>query len=149
MSNMLSSGLAWLNEVIAEHASAAVTFHRGGQSVAVDAIVRKPIAPPITTAGPPINPNTAERDFSVLLSDLASVLGTAMPATADYFTEILGGQVRVFKVSSPMIGGPWWEWATGDRGPNARITIHAKQTAVFTGTGSLALRAQTVAGSGV
>jgi hypothetical protein len=149
MSNLLADGLAWLNEQLAEHAAVTMRFHRKGQSVEVKVLPRKPATPPIAPGGAPLNPSIYERDLDVRLADLASVLGTTMPSSRDYFTEVIGGRTFVYKITEPMGGGPRFDWVNGDRGPNARILIHTKQTGIASGEGSLGLGALAMAGVGI
>src|SRR5262245_10616142 len=148
MGNLLANGMAWLNSQLAEHVAVTMRFHRKTQSVQVQVIVRKPQTPPISSAGPPINPSIYERDLEVRLADLASVLGSSMPTTTDYFTEDVNGRTVVYKVAQPIGGGPKFDWVSGDRGPESRIRIHTKQTEVATGEGDLILGEQALTGNG-
>jgi hypothetical protein len=148
MANLLANGMAWLNDQLAEHVAVTMRFHRKGQSCEVRVIPRKPVTPPISPGGAPINPSIYERDLDVRLADLASVLGTTMPSSFDYFTEVVSGRTVVYKITQPIGGGPRFDWVNGDRGPEARILIHTKQTGVSTGEGGLKLGKQAVAGNG-
>jgi len=150
---MLATGLAWLNEQLAEHARVEMTFIRksGGvvSSVTVLVTPTTPESPPITPGGAPINPSVFERDIIVRLTDLADVLGTTMPSERDVFVETIGGRTLVYKITQPAMGGPRYEWVSGDRGPEALIRIHTKLSGIVTGyIGPLTLGAMTVAGSG-
>ncbi len=148
MGNLLANGMAWLNEQLAEHVAVTMRFHRKGQSVEVKVIPRTPQTPPISPGGAPLNPSIYERDLDVRLADLASVLGTTMPSSFDYFTEEVNGRKVVYKITQPIGGGPRFDWVNGDRGPEARIRIHTKQTGAATGEGELSLGKQALAGNG-
>ncbi len=148
MANLLATGMAWLNEQLAEHAAVTMRFHRKAQSVEVQVIARRPATPPISPGGAPLNPSIYERDLDVRLADLASVLGTTMPSSSDYFSEQVDGRLVVYKITQPLGGGPRFDWVSGDRGPEARIRIHAKQTGAATGEGDLNLGKQALAGNG-
>lgn len=148
MANLLANGMAWLNEQLAEHAAVTMRFHRKGLSMNVQVVVRRPQTPPISTAGAPLNPSIYERDLDIRLADLVSILGTTMPATSDYFTEEINGRLIVYKVAQPIGGGPRFDWVSGDRGPEARIRIHTKQSEAATGIGNLMLGNLVTAGFG-
>lgn len=143
--SMLSDALAWLNGQLASNASATVTYHRGAESVSVDAVVQRPAIPASNAGGAPVDPAKAERDFNVVLADLEDVLGTTWPAVGDYFVETVDGYPRIFKVTPPAAGGPWWDWQDGWRGTGCRIVIHTKQTGSVIGSGSLTLGEATIA----
>lgn len=148
MANLLANGMAWLNEQLAEHVAVTMRFHRKGQNCEVQVIPRTPSIPPISPGGAPLNPSIYERDLDVRLADLVSVLGTTMPSSFDFFTEEINGRKVVYKITQPIGGGPRFDWVNGDRGPEARIRIHTKQTGVATGEGNLTLGEQAVAGNG-
>jgi hypothetical protein len=148
MANLLANGMAWLNEQLAEHVAVTMRFHRRNLSVEVQVIARRPQTPPISSAGAPLNPSIHERDLDVRLADLVSVLGATLPASSDYFTEQVNGRSVVYKITQPIGGGPRFDWVSGDRGPEARIRIHTKQTEAATGDGDLAFGSLAVAGNG-
>lgn len=148
MGNLFADGMAWLNEQLAEHVAVTMRFHRRAQSVEVQVIPRRPQTPPISSAGAPLNPSIYERDLDVRLADLAGVLGSTMPAATDFFTEEVNGRLIVYKIAQPIGGGPRFDWASGDRGPEARIRIHTKQTEAATGNGDLSFGNLAAAGNG-
>jgi hypothetical protein len=148
MGNLLANSMAWLNAQLAEHVAVTMQFHRKAQNVEVQVIVRRPQTPPIASAGAPLNPSINERDLDVRLADLASVLGTTMPTSTDYFTEVINGRLVIYKVTQPIGGGPRFDWVSGDRGPEARIRIHTKQSETATGDGALTFASMAVVGNG-
>jgi hypothetical protein len=148
MGNLLANSMAWLNEQLAEYVAVTMQFHRKGQSVEVQVIARRPQTPPISSAGAPLNPSINERDLDVRLADLATVLGTTMPTSMDYFTEEINGRQVIYKVTQPIGGGPRFDWVSGDRGPEARIRIHTKQSETATGDGDLTFASMAVVGNG-
>lgn len=147
MSNVLARGLAWLNEQLARYASVSMKYHRGRNSVVVDAVVQSAESLPLTAAGPPINPNVAERIIEVKLADIVDVIGTSKPKTIDYFTEEVDGAIRVYRVAAPAIGGLWWHWSSGDRSGEARVKICVKESSVMTGGGDLDLAVMATSGT--
>ncbi len=127
MPSMIEEGLAFFNELMEANAATTMTYHRGNSEVEIAVIPRRQFQPPISTSGPPTDPNKAERLLSVVYDDIKELLNGTMPLTTDYFTEVIDGAEQIFRVAAPAIGGPWWTWATGYRGPGARLNIQTKR----------------------
>jgi hypothetical protein len=125
---LIEDGLSMLNEHLADE-GVTVTYERGdGYSVEDLNVVptKPPFVAPSGTA--PMDPTKAERNFSVLASDLLYNLETFFPETTDCIIQRVDNVFHKYAVTKPASGVGCWEWETGymHGSPLARILIHTK-----------------------
>ncbi len=124
---LIEDGLAMLNEVLGAEGSVAIVYHRGGYELPLNAVPSKP--PFVSPQGAPPDPAKAERNFSVLASELVDGDNLPlMPVLSDSITEQINGTTYVYTVANPQSGIGCWEWDSGYMAgsPVARILVHTK-----------------------
>ena len=135
MADIISNALDFLHQKLAAHASVQVQYFQGANSVTLSAVVGTPTGKQYSqlglsptafdlTQGNPINMN---RDFSLLASDLVINGQQVLPQEGDEVWETTSdGVTAVYQVMPTQQGGLAWEYETGYRGPQARLTVHTK-----------------------
>ncbi len=125
--SLIEDGLAMLNDFLDAEASIAIVYNTGTDSISLNAV---PTKPPFVqnTTGPATDPAKAERNFSVLASELAVGAVEIRPETSHYITELTGTGTHRYNVSKPVSGVGCWEWDSGEQNgnPQARIIVHTK-----------------------
>ena len=104
MTDLLQTASDWLEAQRHEHASHAVTYHRGGEQVTVNATVGETRWDVEKEHGVE---TWQSRDFLIRAEDLVLAGGPAEPAAGDRIKETIDGQVLVFEVMAPGDEPPW------------------------------------------
>ena len=105
MADLLQTGSDWLEDQRTEHCSKAVTYHRGGDSVQVQATIGRTEFEVQTEHG--VIEKYESRDFLVLAEDLVLSSQQTVPQDGDRIKEAIGGDTLVFEVMAPGEEPPW------------------------------------------
>lgn len=119
--DLIDSGASWLAGVQKAHAAVTVAYHRGSESVAVDA----------TRGSTEFEVNddrghmtrVESHDWMIDAVDLVLDGEQIEPDRGDTIRLILGGETHLYQVSAFAVGGVVWSW--WDRG-RRRYRIHTK-----------------------
>lgn len=136
MSDMISSGAAWLNTQLKAFAATTLTYRRGGDTVDIAMTIGGPKNPLLSLLGsqPGVldliqqNPENAVRSFQFDAADLRFEYGQVTPEAGDEILETIGGVVCVFEVMPPMTGQLAWDWIGPFRQEGARYMVHTQLT---------------------
>ncbi len=121
MSNMLSSGVAWLSSQLKTFASSLVTYKRGTRSADVLATIGRHA--PQSLGGLDENEvDTSLTSITFEAADLDLGTGTTLPERGDLVELIDNGVRFVFEIL-PIDGSRWWK--DGDAF-GKRVEVHAK-----------------------
>ena len=121
MSDMLKEGSDWLEEKRTEHASRAVTYHRGLFDVAVQATIGKTVFE--IDDGTGILEKVESRDFLILAEDLVLNTVRTLPKRGDRIRETDDDTVYVYEVLAPG-REPHYRFSDANR---KTLRVHTKQ----------------------
>jgi hypothetical protein len=121
MADLLQQASDWLEEQRTRHASRAVTYARGAQSVALPATVGKTTFE--VDDGYGVLVRHESRDFLMLAADLMLDGAPTSPQHGDRIRETQAGQTFVYEVTAPG-KEPCWRYSDAYR---KTLRIHAKQ----------------------
>ena len=99
MGDMLKDASDWLEDKRKEHASSAVTYHRGTFQVAVQATIGRTVFEIDNGFG--ILEKTESRDYLILAEDLVLNTVRTLPQRGDRIREADGETVYVYEVLAP------------------------------------------------
>jgi len=122
MSDLLKTGLAWLTTKLKDHASQAVTYARGYDSVDVQATLgQKLLQLDDGTGG--IRMEWTDLDFLIPAADLTfDGVTLVIPERGDIIYLVVGSLVESFEVF-PFGAEPPWRWADPHQ---SMLRIHGK-----------------------
>ena len=99
MTDLLEQGSAWLEQQRVEHMSKTVSYHRGADSVEVQATIGRTVFEIDDGSG--ILERIESRDFLVLAADLVLAGVVTLPQRCDRIKEISGDKGYVYEVLAP------------------------------------------------
>ena len=99
MADLLETGLGWLEDQRHHHRTIAVTYHRGADSVAVQATIGRTVFE--VDDGMGILEKIESRDFLILTADLILAGQASLPERGDRIKETSGDKVYVYEVLAP------------------------------------------------
>ncbi|NIA06916.1 MAG: hypothetical protein GWP14_04625 [Actinobacteria bacterium] len=99
MPDMMETGMAWLEDQRHQHRTKAVTYHRGSESVEVQATIGKWTFE--VDDGMGILERIESRDFLILTVDLVLAGQATEPQRGDRIKETSGNKVYVYEVLAP------------------------------------------------
>jgi hypothetical protein len=121
MADLLEAGQQWLAEQLQEHASHSVVYHRGADSIAVQATIGRTLLKLNDSYGG-VRMQWTDRDFLIQAADLVLNGSTLTPERGDRITETVGLNMSVFEVMA-YGGEPPWRYSD----PFGKLLrIHAK-----------------------
>ena len=126
MADLLQTGSDWLEGMRAEHATRSVTYHRGGDSVQVQATVGKTIFEIDNGYG--ILEKVESRDYLILTADLVINAQEILPQRGDQVKETVGNKTYTYEVMAPG-KEPHYRFSDPYR---KTLRIHTKQVDVET-----------------
>ena len=104
MGDLLQTGGEWLQAQRHAQLSHAVSYHRGGESVELDATVGQTIFEVEREFG---LERVESRDFLIRAADLLIGAAVVEPQAGDRIKETVGADVLVFEVIAPGAEPPW------------------------------------------
>ena len=99
MADLLEQGSTWLEEQRVQHMSQSVTYHRGVDSVAVQATIGRTVFE--VDDGTGILEKIESRDFLIQTTDLVLAGQATLPQRGDRIKETQGDKVYVYEVLAP------------------------------------------------
>jgi hypothetical protein len=123
MADRLQQASDWLEEQRTRHASRAVAYARGVQSVELPATIGKTTFE--VDDGYGVLVHFESRDFLMLAADLMLGGAPTLPQRGDRIEETQAGQVFVYEVTAPG-KEPCWRYSDAYR---KTLRIHTKQVA--------------------
>ena len=126
MADLLQTGSDWLEDMRAEHATRSVTYHRGADSVQVQATVGKTIFEIDNGYG--ILEKVESRDYLILTVDLVLNGQEILPQRGDQVKETDGSKTYTYEVMAPG-KEPHYRFSDPYR---KTLRIHTKQVDVET-----------------
>ena len=99
MGDLLEQSAAWLEEQRVQHMSQPVTYHRGVDSVGVQATIGRTVFE--VDDGTGFREKIESRDFLILAEDLIINGQVAVPQRGDRIKETQGNTVYVYEVLAP------------------------------------------------
>ena len=124
MADLLQQASDWLEEKRTQHASRAISYVRGAQSVDLPATIGKTTFE--VDDGYGVLVRHESRDFLVLAADLVLDGAPVLPQRGDRVRETQGQQVFVYEVTAPG-KEPCWRYSDPYR---KTLRIHSKQVDV-------------------
>ncbi len=121
--NVLESASNWLEDQRTEHASRAVTYERGVDTVDVSASIGRTIFDVDNGFG--VVERIESRDFLLLTDDLSLGGGRTLPERGDRVKEVQGDSTLVYEVMAPG-KEPHWRYSDPYR---KTLRIHTKHIA--------------------
>ena len=106
MADLLEAGQQWLADQLQEHASRSVVYHRGTQSVAVQATIGRTLLKLDDGYGG-VRMQWTDRDFLIPAADLVLNGSTITPQGGDRITETAGLNTSTFEVMAYGSEPPW------------------------------------------
>ena len=127
MANLLQRGSDWLQDQLTVHASNAIVYRRGNETVSLVAVIGRTLFEVDDGFG--ILTNVESRDFLVRAADLVLDLSPTLPERGDRIEETVGTTTFVYEVMAP------------GKEPHVRysdpyrktLRIHTKQVETLTG----------------
>ena len=99
MADLLEQASAWLDQQRVQHMSKTVSYHRGENSVDVQATIGRTVFE--VDDGMGLLERIESRDFLILAGDLVLSGEAAMPLRGDRIKETSGDKVYVYEVLAP------------------------------------------------
>lgn len=120
MPNLLEQGSNWLEEQRRQHCTTPVTYHRGDQSVQVQASIGRTVFKTVSEYG--VVERIVSRDFLILASELVIAGQAVLPQRGDFIKELVAGETHVHEVMAPA-KEPEWRYSDPYR---KTLRIHTK-----------------------
>ena len=125
MTNLLANGTTWLQGILKSHASRAVSYKRGAETIMIaQAVIGNTRTDVMTADGMTVQSKV--RDYLVDVEDLYLGGAVVEPAEGDEIRETDGTSTYVFTVM-PLGSEPAWRYSDPFR---QRYRIHTKVTAI-------------------
>lgn len=99
MADLLEQGSTWLDQQRVQHMSRTVSYHRGAESVAVQATIGRTVFE--VDDGMGILERIESRDFLIITADLVLAGQAILPQRGDRIKETSGDKVYVYEVLAP------------------------------------------------
>jgi hypothetical protein len=120
MSDVLKTAQEWLQAKLKAHASRAVTYRRGSQSVTLSAWVGSSVLKVASGEYGEMQIERTDRDYLLAAADLVLGGSVVQPAPGDRIEDALDG--RAYEVLAPR-GEPVWRYSDNRR---TTLRIHTK-----------------------
>ena len=120
MADLLADGAAWLAGQLKSHASQAVTYERGVDSVPVQATIGETVFEFENADGD--LERWESRDFLIDTADLVLAGSPTLPSAGDRIRETVGTTTYLYEVMAPG-NAPHWRYVDAHRN---KLRIHTK-----------------------
>jgi hypothetical protein len=123
MSNFLQDAAAWLADTLVGHAATPVTYRRGANTQAVDAIVGETLFKSHDPASGALI-YIRSRDYLIRAQDLVLAGTASLPERGDQIEEAVGDFTYIYTVL-PFNDEPFYRWSDQHR---TLLRIHTRRT---------------------